>query len=270
MNKTVNISDYRAQARTALKEQWGINAGLIFLAGLISGIIEMIFGNITSFAPDSTQENILNFLLDNFLLFAFTYSLVYIALFVMRGGKAKMNLLLVVFQKEYFVPLLLIHLLNTVVNWLINSLVFLPAILMSGVRSYASLILNSSGTVAVSVSEGGFLDFGVIFGMLLLLFISVILMNIVGGLFQFAVWAKFDYPELTVMQALRYAWYLMKDRWFTYILLQLSFVGWYILGALALVFGLLWVIAYVNVTAAGFYDHARNEKGAPAEYFAQV
>lgn len=95
-------------------------------------------------------------------------------------------------------------------------------------------------------------------------------MNIVGGLFQFAVWAKFDYPELTVMQALRYAWYLMKDRWFTYILLQLSFVGWYILGALALVFGLLWVIAYVNVTAAGFYDHARNEKGAPAEYFAQV
>lgn len=162
MNKTVSISDYRAQARTALKEQWGINAGLIFLAGLISGIIEMIFGNMTSFAPDSTQENILNFLLDNFLLFAFTYSLVYIALFVMRGGKAKMNLLLVVFQKEYFVPLLLIHLLNTVVNWLINSLVFLPAILMSGVRSYASLILNSSGTVAVSVSEGGFLDFGVI------------------------------------------------------------------------------------------------------------
>ena len=52
-----------------------------------------------------------------------------------------------------------------------------------------------------------------------------------------------------------------------YRLLQLSFIGWYILGFIALFFGLLWVIAYVNVSIAQFYEQARIEKGSPMEYF---
>ena len=53
---------------------------------------------------------------------------------------------------------------------------------------------------------------------------------------------------------------LLKDRIGTYILLQLSFIGWYLLGAIALFIGLLWVIVYVNVSVAEFYEQARIEK----------
>ncbi|BDP56588.1 hypothetical protein EfmJHP36_10670 [Enterococcus faecium] len=66
---------------------------------------------------------------------------------------------------------------------------------------------------------------------------------------------------------MKYGWFLLKDRIGTYILLQLSFIGWYLLGAIALFIGLLWVIVYVNVSVAEFYEQARIEKGGPDAYF---
>ncbi|MFD1902253.1 DUF975 family protein [Enterococcus termitis] len=99
----------------------------------------------------------------------------------------------------------------------------------------------------------------IIFGFLMIL-VSVF----VSGVFQFAVWVKIDDPSLSVSDAIKYALYLMKGRFGQYLLLQLSFVGWFIIGTLVFGIGLLWVIPYHDVAIASFYDTARNEKDAPA------
>ncbi|MGM9902931.1 hypothetical protein A5844_002395 [Enterococcus sp. 10A9_DIV0425] len=260
----VTISDYRKKARVSLEGQWGINAWVIFLSLFVSAIIQQFFDG--AFQNNSTQTTIFNFILENFLLFAFTYALYYIALVIVRGGRAKTNLLFTIFQKEYFGPVLIIHLLNTIVNWAVNALVLLPGIMIGGINTYTQLLFNPN-VIPQVMGVSSVADIGFILLTFLMMIVSMFVTTVVAGLFQFAAWTKFDYPSLTVMQSLRYAWFLLKDRIGTYIVLQLSFIGWYILGILALFFGLLWVIAYVNVTIAGFYEQARIEKGSPKEYF---
>ncbi len=264
MKNSLTISEYRKKARISLEHQWGINAWLIFLSMFVVGLIQMFFGS--AFSVDDSQQQILQFLLENLLLFAFSYALYYIALVVVRGGRAKSDLLFVVFRKEYFGPILVINLINVIINWIINALVLLPGLLVGGVNSYITLLFQAN-TVSSSVASGDLFDVSFVVLTIVMLFISLVVMSIIGGLFQFAAWTKFDYPELSIIQCLNYAWYLLKDRLGKYILLQLSFIGWYILGALALFIGLLWVIAYVNVTIAGFYEQARIEKQSPADYF---
>ncbi|PQF25124.1 DUF975 family protein [Enterococcus mundtii] len=258
------VSEYRKKARASLEGQWGINAWIIFLSVFIGLIIQQLFVGI--FPTDSTQANILDFLIQHVLIFAFTYGVYYISLVVVRGGRAKSNLLFAVFQKEYFVPILLINLLNTVFNWLINGIILLPSFLIGGFNTYINLLFNGNASPQ-GIMNDFTIDLSFAVFTTLLFFVSLFVMTIVAGLFQFAAWTKFDYPKLTVIQSLKYAWFLLKDRIGTYLLLQLSFIGWYILGFIALFFGLLWVIAYVNVSVAQFYEQARIEKGSPMEYF---
>ncbi|MBO0461082.1 MULTISPECIES: DUF975 family protein [Enterococcus] len=260
----IKVSEYRKKARASLEGQWGINAWIIFLSIVIGIVLQEIFGGF--FPTGSTQSNIFNFLLQHVLVFAFTYGVYYISLVVVRGGQAKPNLLFAVFQKEYFVPILLINLFNAVVNWLINGIIFLPGFLIGGFNTYVDLLFNGN-TAPQQIMPDYTIDLSFAVLTTLLFFVSLFAMTVVMGLFQFAAWTKFDYPKLTVIQSLRYAWFLLKDRIWTYLLLQLSFIGWYILGFIALFFGLLWVIVYVNVSIAEFYEQARIEKGSPMEYF---
>ena len=267
MNNKMPISEYRKKARASLENQWGINAWLVFLSILFTSVIQNFFDGFSPFTEESMQQNLLSFLVDNLLLFAFNYALFYIALVVVRGGRPKSNLLFSVFQKKYFGSILVINLINSIINWLLNSLIFLPMFLISGVSAYTQLLFNSS-TVPTDVMPGDFLDISFVLSTVGMIFVSALIMSIVGGLFQFAAWTKFDYPDLSVVQCLKYGWFLLKDRIGTYILLQLSFIGWYLLGAIALFIGLLWVIVYVNVSVAEFYEQARIETGGPEAYFA--
>lgn len=266
MENRVTISDYRKKARASLEHQWGMNAWLVFLSMLVVGAIQSVFDGASPFSSESSQGSILAFLVEHLLLFAFTYALFYIALVVVRGGKAQTGQLLAVFQQKYFGSILVINLISTFVTWAINSLILLPIFFIGGINTYTQLLFNSN-MIPANIADSEVLNIGFVLLMLAVAFLSLLITSIVGGLFQFAAWTKFDYPDLSVFQCLKYAWFLLKGRIGIYILLQLSFIGWYLLGMLALFIGLLWVIAYVNVTIAGFYDQARIEKGSPYEYF---
>ncbi len=61
------------------------------------------FDGFSPFTEESMQQNLLSFLVNNLLLFAFNYALFYIALVVVRGGRPKSNLLFSVFQKNILV-----------------------------------------------------------------------------------------------------------------------------------------------------------------------
>ena len=85
----------------------------------------------------------------------------------------------------------------------------------------------------------------------LFLFVS----QIISGLFQFAIYVRYDHPEMTTLQAIKGAWHLMKNHIGQYILLQISLLGWMVLGLFAFVIGLFfWALAYANTANAAFYQ----------------
>lgn len=65
---------------------------------------------------------------------------------------------------------------------------------------------------------------------------------------------KLDNPDMEVMDVLKKSKELMNGHKMDYFVLQLSFIGWAILGALT--FGILyfWLIPYMSVTEANFYN----------------
>ena len=77
---------------------------------------------------------------------------------------------------------------------------------------------------------------------------------IFGFSFSMAFYIINDHPEMTAMEALRESHRLMKGHKMQYFLLNLSFIGWMILGSLCFGVGTLWVSAYMSTASAVFYE----------------
>ncbi len=250
----MRLSNYRQIAKDRLNGQWGINVGLILIIGILTGAI----GGVSSVSNNESLQLGISLLLSTFVLFAFSYAIYYISLYVVRGGRAELGQIFVVFQKGYYVPLLLINILAQIVQYVLAAIFFIPMLLRAGSSVYFSLIV--SGGVTSASNAATLFDIGMLTLYLILTVIFLVVTTIISILFKFAVWVKFDYPELSVGDCIKRAWFLLKDRWGKYILLQLSFIGWYILGIVALFVGLLFVAVYVNTASAAFYDQAVKEK----------
>ena len=68
-----------------------------------------------------------------------------------------------------------------------------------------------------------------------------------------------DYPDLTPREALRMSREMMRGYKWDLFLLELSFIGWILVSILTLGIGLLWVMPYMNVAEAYFYDDLKEE-----------
>ena len=65
---------------------------------------------------------------------------------------------------------------------------------------------------------------------------------------------KNDHPEYSAIDAITESRRMMDGHKMRYFILQLSFIGWWIVGALCLGIGTLWVKAYVASANAAFYE----------------
>ncbi|MGG5330694.1 DUF975 family protein [Enterococcus sp. AZ163] len=248
------VSDYRKIAKERLKGQWGINAGFIFLSSLLG----MAIGQVTSVVNNGSVKSVMSFLISTFVLFAFSYAIYYVGLFVVRGGRADLAQLFVVFQGRYYLPILIINIIYLIVQYVLGFVIFIPLILQGGLAFYFSFVVGAGSIDYFSLGQLASAGFVLLFLITLILFLFVT--SIIGGLFRFAAYLRFDYPELSATDCIKKAWDLIKDRWGQYILLELSFIGWYALGALLFVIPLFWAVAYSNAATAAFYDQALKEK----------
>lgn len=62
-----------------------------------------------------------------------------------------------------------------------------------------------------------------------------------------------DHPNLRVIEAMQESMRLMRGKKMRYFLLELSFIGWSLLGLLTLGIGLLWILPYITQTNTQFY-----------------
>lgn len=258
MENQMTNAMHRERARNALAGKWGTMALIVLASFLIQTVVNTLVFNTTGVASNSTGGRFIDFILNNLVYFALTYGLFYTALRVIRGRNIEVGMILSIFKGEYYIPMLLINLVQYVVQLLVNLLVLLPILITYGTTIYAGMMFD---TVSVTQYQGE-MSADILLGLLLLVFslLALLASLLITGVFQFAVWMKIDRPELGVGSILKESLALMKGRFKQYLFLELSFVGWYIVGTLALGIGLLWVIPYNYVALASFYDQARDEK----------
>lgn len=182
-------------------------------------------------------------------------------------------------------------------NWLMGLLVCLVASLLVGavsaipyVGSIISLILAGPiayGTAFVFLKlsrdrepiafehlfRGFSDDFGGLFILNLMISIFTFLWSllfvipgIIKGLsYSMAYYVKLDHPELDWRGCIKTSQQLMQGHKGEYFVLQLSFIGWWFVGALCFGIGTLWVIPYMNAADAEFYNELVRGQSTVAE-----
>lgn len=100
----------------------------------------------------------------------------------------------------------------------------------------------------------------IVLGLLTMLYTLLwTLLFIIPGIVKFyaysmAYYIKADDPPYTATQAIDESQRMMRGHKFELFMLDISFIGWYIVGALCLGIGTLWVSAYHETARAEFYQ----------------
>ena len=126
---------------------------------------------------------------------------------------------------------------------------------------------NFSATLLLGLMEMIFLT--------LWAFVFVIPAFIKAYSYSMAYYIMADHPEYTWREALRDSKAMMKGKKWKLFCLDLSFIGWYIVGALCFGVGMLWVSPYHYMAHTEFYNELVGHKApeeapateeAPADY----
>lgn len=100
----------------------------------------------------------------------------------------------------------------------------------------------------------------VVLNLLTYLFIALwSLLFIIPGIvayyrYRLAFFVLVDNPQMSAMEALRESKRLTRGKKFDMFVLDLSFIGWWILASIACMVGNLWLDPYVKITYAVYYD----------------
>ena len=70
-----------------------------------------------------------------------------------------------------------------------------------------------------------------------------------------------EFPDLTVMDAMRESKRLMQGNKFRFFRLNFSFIGWILLSVFTLFIGILWIAPYMNAACAAFYLEVTGRPG---------
>lgn len=75
--------------------------------------------------------------------------------------------------------------------------------------------------------------------------------------YQMTLYILLDNPDMNVMDAIKESKRMMKGHKMDYFVLQLSFIGWIILGIFTLGILYLWLVPYMSVTMCNFYNNLK-------------
>ena len=145
----------------------------------------------------------------------------------------------------------------------------LGSIIVSGLLTFGflSFFLKISRNEEVTCNElfskvkmfWKFIGFSIFIGGAVVLgFICFIIPGIILALgFSQTQYILLDNPDISVIDAMKKSWNMMKGYKMDYLVLQLSFLGWAILMVFTLFIGYLWLIPYMSVTQANFYNKVK-------------
>ena len=131
--------------------------------------------------------------------------------------------------------------------------------------SIYSLNLFRNGSADYNNIFDGFKSLGKILGVYFLMIVLVILgmiLLIIPGIilafgFSMAYFVMIDKPELGIVDTLKESWKIMKGNKTKLLGLSLRFIPWGILGILCLVVGVIFVLPWMQMSYASFYEEIK-------------
>lgn len=218
-------SELRAQARRALSGSWGMAALAVFLWQVVQGAAGLVplLGPLAQLAIGGAMM---------VGLYGFFSTL-------QRTGVADIGVLFQGFSQ--FWPAMGIYLLTALIVFLVSLLSAGPGI---------GLLIYLNETAIGPPEEHPLFLVGILLIVVPLILVSTVMMLRYSMVYLIAR----DQPELGVLGTIGASVTMMKGRKWKLFFLGLSFIGWHLLGFMALFIGLFWSSAYMFAAFAAFYD----------------
>ncbi len=197
------LSDYRAEARQALKGNW-LSSAIFVLVYLVLTIV--VSQAVSALAGSNQTASLVATLLCAILVLPIAYGLLFGFLGQARGREMQLGDLFGHFNKRVWGTLTLRY----IYTFLWTLLLIIPGLIKQYSYSMTDFIMM-------------------------------------------------DDPEIKNNEAIEKSMQMMQGNKWRLFLLDLSFIGWIILGILTLGIGLLWVYAYLYQTRAMFYETLKAE-----------
>lgn len=133
--------------------------------------------------------------------------------------------------------------------YVVTSILVGLAALAAAIPGIILIVLAYTGNAVIPEEDPLFI-IGIIVG---------VIPGVVVGIYMYlryamAYYIASDQQEAGIMQPIQQSVQIMQGHKKKLFFLYLSFIGWNILGALALLVGLLWSISYMSAAVAAFYD----------------
>ena len=129
-------SEIRSMASRIKGHVGGGNRILAFIATIaIQSMVSSLVLSLTNHTFQQTRETIIDYIFGILCFFALTISLNIMALFLIRQREIHVSDIFLVYDKRYYVPFLLLNLVNALVNYLISFVTFLPHLVVGGIES---------------------------------------------------------------------------------------------------------------------------------------
>ena len=231
-------SELKDMARAFLLGNYRMSIAAFSVAGAITMAISMVFQYVAG--EDSTVFFAVNILL-TILEYVLIAGLLMMHLDIARRRKTGWQKVFEPFKSaNRFIGLASVMLIVT-------ALPFLPALIIDALR----IVAVGQGGVPAVFSEDAASDAG---GMVILLLIIGAIASIYITLsFFLSFFIMIDNPNLSVTGSLVRSFSLMKGNKVRLFLLELSFLGWFLLGIISFGIGLFWIVPYYLQTMTNFY-----------------
>lgn len=237
-------SDFRTEARRKLSGKWGkavcivlAYAALTFVIGFIEGLF-----------PESMEE--IFGLVNTIINVPLSFGLVFAFLKLFNGEDVKAF------------DFATLGFSNFGKSWGVAFQIFLKMILPEIAVIVAFVIIMvggvSMGFMAFSTQSSGasaFSMFMLLIGIILLV-ASIVWLITKSYYYQLAILVAIDNPDMSGADAVEESQRLMTGKRASLFCLELSFIGWAILGAIPFGIGLLWVLPYAHLAKIAFYKYA--------------
>ena len=234
-------AELKRLARENLRGHYGVLIGVTIVAGLITYAIQM---------PFSLILDIYNSVSD---LVFYMLVTIFISLLtrILTGGICRMHLKLA--RKEAITFSDLFSCFTRRPDRFI-----LAALIVTGIE-LVCMIPGTIFVIAGIVTEA----YGMALIGALLFLAATIPLVIVELCFALTLILLADYDSMTTMEALRQSYQLMNGNKGRLFYINLSFLGWAILGVLSCYIGMLWIAPYMTQTSISFYRDVTGELDTP-------
>ena len=102
----------------------------------------------------------------------------------------------------------------------------------------------------------------------ILILLGALLSYLVTLNFSFVFYVLLDHEELSIIEAFRYTYKMMRSHKRRLFYLDLSFIGMYFLGILSMGIGLFWIEPYISQTTVLLYLNIQGELESTVNYYA--